>query len=208
MLLKLNSLHPSDAQIEKVVNVLRDGGVMIYPTDTVYAFGCDAHHPQAVARLCRIKGVDLSQANFSLIFSDIKLIGKYVKPMSNATFKMINRFLPGPFTFILNANGLVTEIYGYKKKTIGIRIPDNRVVQSIVRMLGRPLLSTSVHDDDAIIEYTTDPELIYNRHGHEVSMMIDGGFGNNEPSTVIDCTTDEVVVVREGLGAELVEDQA
>ncbi|MDW8418594.1 MAG: L-threonylcarbamoyladenylate synthase [Chitinophagales bacterium] len=208
MLLKLNSLHPSDKQIEKIVNVLRDGGVIIYPTDTVYAFGCDAHNPKAVEKLCRIKGVDLSQANFSLIFSDIRNIGKYVKPMSNSTFKMINRFLPGPFTFILNANGLVNEIYGYKKKTIGLRIPDNRITQGIVRFLGNPLLSTSVHDDDSLVAYTTDPELIYNRHGHEVSLMIDGGFGNNEPSTVIDCTTDEVVVIREGLGAELVEDYA
>jgi len=206
MLLKLNSIHPSDTQIEKIVNVLRDGGVIIYPTDTVYAFGCDAHNPNAIQKLCRIKGIDLNEANFSLIFCDIKNIGKYVKPMNNATFKMINKFLPGPFTFILNANGLVNEIYGYKKKTIGLRIPDNRITRGIVRLLGNPLLSTSVHDTADFEEYTTDPELIYNRHGHQVSLMIDGGYGNNEPSTVIDCTSDEILVLREGLGVELVEE--
>ncbi len=207
MILKLNSMHPSDAQIEKITDVLKDGGVIIYPTDTVYAFGCDAHNPDAVRKLCELKGIELNKANFSFIFSDVKLIGKYTKPMDNLVFKAINRFLPGPFTFILNANGEVPGIFGYKKKTIGLRIPDNRISQALVKALGNPLLSTSVHDDDTVVEYTTDPELIYNRWGDKVALMIDGGFGNNEPSTVIDCTGSEITVIREGLGMEMLEDE-
>lgn len=207
MILKLNSQHPSDAQIGKIADVLKDGGVIIYPTDTVYAFGCDAHNPDAVKKLCGLKGIELNKANFSFIFSDIKLIGKYTKPMDNQVFKAINRFLPGPFTFILNANGEVPNIFGYKKKTIGLRIPDNRISQALVRALGNPMLSTSVHDDDTVVEYTTDPELIYNRWGDKVDLMIDGGFGNNEPSTVIDCTGNEITIIREGLGIELLEDE-
>jgi tRNA threonylcarbamoyl adenosine modification protein (Sua5/YciO/YrdC/YwlC family) len=207
MLLKLNSMYPSDAQIEKITDVLKDGGVIVYPTDTVYAFGCDAHNPEAVKKLCALKGIDLDKANFSFIFSDIKLIGKYTKPMDNQVFKALNRYLPGPFTFILNANGLVPSIFGYKKKTIGLRIPDNKISQALVKSLGNPLLSTSVHDDDSVVEYTTDPELIHNRWVDKVELMIDGGFGNNEPSTVVDCTGEEITVIREGLGIELLEDE-
>lgn len=207
MILKLNSLHPSDAQIEKITDVLKDGGIIIYPTDTVYAFGCDAHNPDAVKRLGELKGIELNKANFSFIFADVRLIGKYTKPMDNHVFKAINRFLPGPFTFILNANGEPASIFGYKKKTIGLRIPDNRISQALVKSLGNPLLSTSVHDDDTVVEYTTDPELIYNRWGDKVNLMIDGGFGNNEPSTVIDCTGDDITIIREGLGMELLEDE-
>ncbi len=206
MLLKLNSGSPNVAQIEKIVKILKDGGVIIYPTDTVYAFGCDAHNEKAVEKLCKLKGVELDHANFSLIFSDIKLIGEYTKPMDNSIYKMVNKFLPGPFTFILNANGMVPKIFKYKKKTIGIRIPDNRISQALIRSLGNPMLSTSVHDDDVLLDYTTDPELINNRWGDQVEMIIDGGFGNNEPSTVINCTEDEVTVLRHGLGAELIEE--
>lgn len=207
MLLKLNSMHPSDAQIQKITDVLKDGGVIVYPTDTVYAFGCDAHNPDAVKKLCELKGIGLDKANFSFIFSDVKLIGKYTKPMDNQVFKAINRYLPGPFTFILNANGAVPGIFGYKKKTIGLRIPDNKISQALVKSLGNPMLSTSVHDDDTVVEYTTDPELIYNRWEDKVELMVDGGYGNNEPSTVVDCTGDEITVIREGLGMELLEDE-
>jgi len=206
MILKLNALQPSEAQIEKIVTVLRNGGVIIYPTDTVYAFGCDSGNKEAVQKLCSIKGVSLEEANFSLILSDVKPLGSYTKPMDNNVFKTLNRYLPGPFTFILNANGKIPEIFGYKKKTVGIRIPDNRISQEIVKSLGNPLLSTSVHDDNAIVEYTTDPELIYNRLGEKVDLMIDGGYGNNEPSTVLDCTGNEITILRAGLGAELLEE--
>lgn len=206
MILKLNELQPSEAQIEKIVSILRDGGVIIYPTDTVYAFGCDAHNKDAVQKLCAIKGVTLDEANFSLILSDVRPLGSYTKPMDNNVFKALNRFLPGPFTFILNANGKVPEIFGYKKKTVGIRIPDNRISQQIVKSLGNPLLSTSVHNEDDDVEYTTNPELIYNRLGGKADLMIDGGFGNNEPSTVLDCTGTEITIIRSGLGAELLEE--
>jgi tRNA threonylcarbamoyl adenosine modification protein (Sua5/YciO/YrdC/YwlC family) len=206
MLLKLNSEHPSEAQISKIAHILRNGGIIIYPTDTVYAYGCDAHNEDAVQRLCKLKNIELSEANFSLIFADIKPIGEYTKPMDNQTFRMINRFLPGPFTFILHANGKVPSIFKYKKKTIGLRIPHNRISQAIIRELGNPLLSTSVHDDDAMVEYTTDPELIHNRHHDDVDMMIDGGYGNNEPSTVVDCTGDEIMIIRHGLGVEELEE--
>ncbi len=206
MILKLNELQPSEAQIEKIVAVLRNGGVIIYPTDTVYAFGCDSHNKDAVQKLCSIKGVRLDEANFSLILSDVKPLGSYTKPMDNNVFKALNRYLPGPFTFILNANGKIPEIFGYKKKTVGIRIPDNRISQEIVKSLGNPLLSTSVHDDNSVVEYTTDPELIHNRLGEMVDLMIDGGYGNNEPSTVLDCTGEEITILRAGLGAELLEE--
>jgi len=200
MLLKIHPETPSQRQIKKVVECLRDGGVIIYPTDTIYGLGCDIFKSKAVDRVAKLKGIRKEKANFSFICSDLSHISDFTRPLNNSVYKLMKSSLPGPFTYILNANNNVPKLFQSKKKTVGIRIPDNKILLEIVKELQHPIMSTSVHDDDQIIEYTTDPELIYERYKDQVDMVIDGGYGDNQPSTIIDCTSDEILIAREGKG--------
>ncbi len=200
MLIRINPNKPNDSEIAQVVNCLRDGGVIIYPTDTVYGIGCDINKQRAVERVCKIKGIDCEKANFSFVCHDLSHLSDFTRPISTTTYKLMKKALPGPFTFVLEGNNNVPKLFKSKKKTVGIRIPDNTICLEIVKMLGNPIMSTSVHDDDELLEYTTDPELIYEKFKNKVDIVVAGGFGNNEPSTVVDCTTDEYVILRQGLG--------
>jgi tRNA threonylcarbamoyl adenosine modification protein (Sua5/YciO/YrdC/YwlC family) len=179
---------------------LNDGGVIIFPTDTIYAIGCDIYKPRAVDRVAQIKGVKKEKANFSFICHDLSHLSEFSKPIDNAVYKLMRKSLPGPFTFILGASNKVPKIFQSKKKSIGIRIPDNNIALAIVEALGNPIMSTSVHDDDEILEYTTDPELIYERYQNQVDIVVDGGYGDNVASTIIDCTGGEPELLREGKG--------
>jgi tRNA threonylcarbamoyl adenosine modification protein (Sua5/YciO/YrdC/YwlC family) len=200
MLIKIYDKNPSEKNIRLAAKVLEDGGLIIFPTDTIYAIGCNIYSPKALERMARIKGVNPKNANFSFLFYDLSHLSEYTRPISNDVYKLMKRLLPGPYTFILEANSNVPKILGVKKKTVGIRIPDNVVLLEILKELGYPIMSTSVHDDDEVIEYTTDPELIHERYKDLVDLVIDGGHGDNTPSTIYDCTGDEIVVVREGKG--------
>lgn len=199
-LIKLFPENPDQRKIDKVVNVLRKGGVIIYPTDTIYGIGCDLFNRQAVDRLCRIKEIKPKSLNLSFICYDMSQVSEYVKGMDTPTFKILKRGLPGPFTFILDSNSKVPKILGVNKKTVGVRIPDHNIPRQIVQSLGNPIITSSIKDDDKVIEYTTDPEHIYDEFKHLVDLVIDGGYGGNIPSTVIDCTSGEPEVLREGLG--------
>ncbi|MCE9538070.1 MAG: threonylcarbamoyl-AMP synthase [Bacteroidetes bacterium] len=200
MFLRINPNKPNYDEIAKVVKCLRDGGVVIYPTDTVYGIGCDINKQRAVERVCKIKGIDPEKANFSFICSDLSHLSDFTKPINTGTYKVMKKALPGPFTFILEANNNVPKIFRSKKKTVGIRIPDNIICLEIVKQLGNPIMTTSVHDDDEIVEYTTDPELIYEKYKDQVDIVIAGGYGNNQASTVVDCTNDDFTILRQGLG--------
>lgn len=201
MLIKIYPENPNPREIKKIVQIIEDGGLVIYPTDTIYGIGCDITQPKAVARLAKIQGLDMDKAYFSFIFNDLSQISEYTKPMSNAAFKLLKHNTPGPFTFIFEANNNIPKLFKSRRKTVGIRVPDNNIIRSIVAELGRPLLSSSVHDvEDDVTEYITDPELIHERYGNVVDAVIDGGYGDNQPSTVIDCTTDEFEIIREGKG--------
>lgn len=199
MLIKLFEDNPNRRDILKVVDSLRDGGVIIYPTDTVYAMGCDINNVKAVQRVAQFKGVKPEKANFSMICRDLSNIAAYAK-VNNDIFKVMKRNLPGPFTFILPATNKLPNVLMNRRKTIGIRIPDNYIVHAIVEELENPLLTTSLHDEDEIVEYMTDPELIHEKYEKIVDMVIDGGFGHNVASTVVDCTGDEAEVIRQGIG--------
>lgn len=200
MIRKIYPENPNPKEVDKVVDLLRDGGVIIYPTDTVYGLGCDITRSKAIDRVAQIKGINPEKTRFSFIVYDLSHLSDYTKPLDNQVYKLMKRNLPGPFTFILDANNNVPRILQSKKKTVGIRIPDNPIIREIVRVLGNPILTTSVHSGDEILDYITDPELIHEEMGNLVDMVIDGGFGNNIPSTVVDCTGPEIQVVREGLG--------
>jgi tRNA threonylcarbamoyl adenosine modification protein (Sua5/YciO/YrdC/YwlC family) len=200
MLIKVYPENPNPKEVNKVVEILKNGGIIIYPTDTVYGMGCDINNSKAVEKVARVKGVKADKADFSFIFSSLSTLSEFTKDMNNSTFKILKQYLPGPYTFILKASNKVPKIFKNKKKTIGIRIPDNNIITSIVEELGNPIITTSVHDDDDIIEYTTDPELIHERYENLVDAVVDGGFGKNVASTVIDCTGDEPVVLRQGVG--------
>jgi tRNA threonylcarbamoyl adenosine modification protein (Sua5/YciO/YrdC/YwlC family) len=200
MLLQIHPDNPDRHKIYRVVETLRAGGVIIYPTDTVYGLGCDIFNSKAVERVARIKGVSPVKAFFSILCRDLSHLSDFTRQIDNTTFKLMKKYLPGPFTFVLDANSNVPKLFKNKKKTIGIRIPKHNIPLEIVRLLGNPILTTSIHDVDKVIDYTTDPELIYENFGHLVDIIIDGGFGNNIPSTIIDCTGDMPKVVREGLG--------
>ncbi|MDC1105134.1 L-threonylcarbamoyladenylate synthase [Prolixibacteraceae bacterium] len=198
------SIHPESPQqrnMDQAVAVLETGGVIIYPTDTIYGLGCNINESKAIDRVAKIKGIKAEKAFFSFICHDFTQLSKYCKPISNDVFKLMKRLLPGPYTFILEANHKVPKMLKNKKKTIGIRIPDNQIIRDLVEQLGSPILSTSVYDEDNVVEYTTDPELIYERYEHLIDLMIDGGTGGNIPSTVIDCTKGNIDVIRQGLGA-------
>ena len=200
MLTKLYSENTNIRQIASIVDILHGGGVIVYPTDTVYGIGCDIHNQKAVERIARIKGIKPENADFSFICRDLSHLSEYARQVPNSVFKLMKRNLPGPFTFILNASNKVPKMLESKKKTVGIRIPDNKIVFAIVEQLGNPLLTTSVHFDNDMIEYSTDPELIHEKYASMVDMVVDGGYGGTEFSTVVNCTGDEPEIIRQGLG--------
>ncbi len=200
MLLRIHHETPGERQVLKAVEILKNNGVVIFPTDTVYGLGCDILSSKAIDRLSRIKGIPVEKANFSFICYDLSHISDYAKHINNSTFRLMRRYLPGPFTFILEASSNVPKIFRSKKRTIGIRVPDNNIIRAIVKELGNPVLTTSIHDEDEIHDYITDPELIYEKYKKIVDAVIDGGYGNVYPSTVIDCSGDEPLIVRQGIG--------
>jgi tRNA threonylcarbamoyl adenosine modification protein (Sua5/YciO/YrdC/YwlC family) len=199
-IIKIYPDKPSEAAIAKVVKVLKDGGLVIYPTDTVYGLGCDITNSRALEKIAKIKGVKLEKANFSFICHDLSNLSDYVKQIDTSTFKLLKRALPGPYTFILPGNNNLPKEFK-KKTTVGIRVPDNSIALEIVRQLGNPIVSTSIRDEDEVIEYTTDPELIFEKWQNLVDLVIDGGYGDNMGSTIIDLSGDEPIIVREGKGS-------
>jgi tRNA threonylcarbamoyl adenosine modification protein (Sua5/YciO/YrdC/YwlC family) len=200
MLLKIYPENPNPRAIEQVADALRKGGIIIYPTDTIYGLGCDITNQKAIEQICRIRHTKPEKANFSFVCYDLSHISDYIKPIDNATFRLLKKALPGPFTFIFNASNKVPKLLSSNKKTVGIRVPDNNIARDIVRVLGNPILSTSIHDEDEIMEYSTDPELIYEKYENQVDIVIDGGYGGNVASTVVDCTSGTFEVIREGKG--------
>ncbi|MET4082814.1 tRNA threonylcarbamoyl adenosine modification protein (Sua5/YciO/YrdC/YwlC family) [Pedobacter sp. UYP30] len=204
MLIKIYPENPNPKVIEQVVEVLKKGGVIIYPTDTIYGLGCDITNQKAIEKVCKIRGVKPDKANLSFICYDLSHISDYIKPIDNTTFRILKKTLPGPFTFIFNANNNVPKLLSSKKKTVGIRVPDNTIARCIVKELGNPIVSTSIRDDDELIEYSTDPELIHEKFEDLVDLVIDGGFGDNEPSTIVDFTNGSVEIIRQGKG--IIED--
>ncbi len=200
MYIRMYEENPNVKHVRQVCDVLNNGGIIIYPTDTVYGIGCDIYQTRAVESIARLKNINPYKANFSFIVSDLSHLSEYSRYVDNDIFKLMKSKLPGPYTFILHASSNVPKILKNKKKTVGIRIPNNRIILDIVRELGHPILTTSVHDDDQIIDYTTDPELIYEKYRDSIDLLIDGGFGGNIPSTVIDCTGEQPEILREGAG--------
>jgi len=198
--IKLYRENPDPRRIQHIVDVLRDGGIIIYPTDTVYGIGCDIFNQKAIQRICQIKGVKPKEQNFSFICYDLSDISDYTRTVNTPIFKVMKKALPGPYTFILNANNNVPKLLNSKKKTVGIRVPDHSIPRTLVKELGGPIVTTSIRDEDDVIEYSTDPELIYEKYRDLVDVVIDGGYGNNIGSTILDCTGEEIVIVREGLG--------
>jgi tRNA threonylcarbamoyl adenosine modification protein (Sua5/YciO/YrdC/YwlC family) len=198
MLLRIHPIDPQPRLIRQVVEILRSGGIIIYPTDTVYGIGCDILQADAIERICRLKGIDSHKANLSFICNDLSHLSEYTKPISTPTFRLLKEHLPGPYTFILPASKLVPKILQSKKSTIGLRIPDNSIAMALVRELGRPILSTSLPGEQ--VEDTTDPDVMYENFGKQVDTVIDGGIGGMIPSTVVDCSTDLPEVIREGAG--------
>lgn len=200
MLIRIYPENPNPKAIEQVVQVLKKGGLIIYPTDTVYGLGCDITNHKAIEAVARIRNIKPEKANFSFVCHDLSNLSDYTKPIDNAVFRVLKKALPGPFTFILNASGNVPKLLSSNKKTVGIRVPDNDIAREIVKQLGNPILSTSIKDDDDIIEYSTDPELIYEKYESLVDLVIDGGYGGNVASTVVDVTSGDFEVIREGKG--------
>ncbi|MEZ7887728.1 MAG: L-threonylcarbamoyladenylate synthase [Flavobacteriales bacterium] len=200
MLLQIHPDNPDPRKIKQVIECLNDGGVIVYPTDTVYSFGCSLQKHKAFERIARLKGLKPEKAHFSLVCYDLSHLSEFSKAVDNRTYKMMRKAFPGPYTFILNASANVPKIFKAKKKTIGIRIPDNNIARTLVNELGSPLIASSVHDEDEIIEYTTDPELIHEKYEKLVDIVIDGGYGNNEASTIYDCTGLDPELIREGIG--------
>ncbi|MGM0650061.1 MAG: L-threonylcarbamoyladenylate synthase [Bacteroidota bacterium] len=202
MYLRMYEENPNPKHVRRVADILRNGGVIIYPTDTVYGIGCDITKPKAVEQVARIKNMDPKKARFSFICYDISQISEYTKPVGKSVFKLMKRNLPGPFTFILPTNNNVPKLLKIKRKEVGVRVPDNNIILSIARELGNPILTTSLKDDDKILEYTTDPELIYEEFSKLVDVVIDGGYGSNTPSTVVNCNNnnEEPEIIRQGKG--------
>lgn len=199
MLIKIYPENPNQKEIEAVVKILQNDGVIIYPTDSVYGLGCSIRSKKALERILRIKGGKIKDVRFSMICPDLSHLSDYAR-VDNSTFKLLKKNLPGPFTFILPASGKVPDQYAGKRKTIGLRIPNNNIPVEIARALGSPLVNTSIKDLDEVLEYTTDPELIHERFSSVVDCIIDGGYGGNEPSTIVDCTSGEPEILREGIG--------
>ena len=202
MLVRVNENNIRSETISQIVDCLKSGGIIIYPTDTVYALGCDITQSRSIEKICRLKGIKPEKSNFSFVCSDLSQLSEFTKAIPNHVFRVMKKALPGPYTFILEANNHVPKLLKQNRKTVGIRVPDNPICREIVRQLGNPLISTSLLDaDDDILEYFADPEVINSRYGELVDMVVDGGFGNIYPSTVIDCSNEEFEVVREGLGS-------
>lgn len=197
---KIYEDNPNPKEIAKVVSVLKKGGLIIYPTDTVYGLGCDITNTKALERVARIKGIKLEKANFSFVCHDLSNLSDYVKQIDTSTFKVLKRALPGPYTFVLPGSKNLPSVFK-KKKTVGIRVPNNNIAIEIVKQLGNPIISTSIYDEDEVLEYTTDPELILEKWNKLVDIVIDGGYGDNEPSTIIDFSGDEPEVIRQGKGS-------
>jgi tRNA threonylcarbamoyl adenosine modification protein (Sua5/YciO/YrdC/YwlC family) len=200
MLIRIFSENPNPKKIRQVVDHLQNGAIIIYPTDTVYAMGCAINATRSIEKIARFKGLNPKNPELSLIFHDMSQLSEYTIIRDNNIFKLLKRNLPGPFTFIVQANNQIPKLFKNKKKTVGIRIPDNNIVLDLVKDLGQPLVTTSIHDPDEVIEYTTDPELIYEKYRDFCDLVIDGGYGKNEASTIIDCTGEEIEIVRQGLG--------
>jgi tRNA threonylcarbamoyl adenosine modification protein (Sua5/YciO/YrdC/YwlC family) len=200
MLLRIYPENPSQDRIRTVVDVLEGGGIIVYPTDTVYAIGCDIKANKSIEKIARMKGLNPQNPDMSLIFHDMSQLSEYTVIRDNSIFKLLKRNLPGPFTFIVQANNQIPKLFKNKKKTVGIRIPNNDIVRELVKELGRPIITTSIHDPDEVIEYTTDPELIYEKYRDLAEIVINGGYGRNEASTIVDCTSEEIIIVRQGLG--------
>jgi len=198
--IKIYNDNPNPKEINKVVDVLRKGGLIIYPTDTIYGLGCDITNAKALEKIARLKGIKLAKANLSFVCNDLSHLSDYVKQINTPTYKILKRALPGPYTFILPGNNNLPKAFK-NKKTVGIRVPDNNIIREIVKELGNPIVSTSIRDEDDVIEYTTDPELIYEKWKKTVDIVIDGGYGDNQPSTVIDLSEDEIEIIREGKGS-------
>ncbi len=200
MLLRIYPENPNPKEIKKVVDCLRNGGVIIYPTDTVYGIGCDVNNKKAMERVCRIKGLDLKKHNLAFVCYDLSHIAAFTKQLETSTYKLMKKTLPGPYTFILEANNSIPKLFKNSKKEIGIRIPDNNIPRGIVKELGNPIATTSVKDKDMLIEYSTDPELIYEHFNKLVDIVIDGGYGEAIPSTIVDCTNNTPEIIRKGKG--------
>jgi tRNA threonylcarbamoyl adenosine modification protein (Sua5/YciO/YrdC/YwlC family) len=200
LFLEIHPDNPQEKHLNTIVECLKDGGVIIYPTDTVYGIGCDINKNRAVERVCKIKGIKPEKSNFSLICFDLSHLSDFTKHVSTPVYKVMRKALPGPFTFILEANSSVPKLFKHKKNTVGIRIPNNNIVRDIVRLLENPILSSSVKDEDELVEYTTDPELIYEKFKDKVDIIVNGGYGKNEASTIVDCSDGEFNIVRQGLG--------
>ena len=200
MLLHIHPDNPDPRKIRQVIECLENGGTIIYPTDTVYSLGCSLIRPKAIEKVARIKGIKVEKSNFSLVCESLSRLSEFTKQVNNPTFKLMRKALPGPFTFILNANNSIPKLFKSKKKTVGIRVPDNNIPRSIVEELGNPIISTSIYDEDEIIEYTTDPELIWEKYQDQVDLVIHGGMGHIHASTVVDCTGDYPEVIRQGIG--------
>ena len=200
MFLKLHSENPNPRYIKMIIDCLNDDGVIIFPTDTIYAIGCSVNSSKALDRIARIKGVKKEKANFSFIFHDLSMLSEFTRPINNDVFKMMKRNLPGAFTFIVEANNNVPKLFKNNKKTIGIRIPDQAIITNIVRELGCPIITTSIVEEDEISGFMTDPEEINDAYKDKVDIIIDGGFGNKEESTIVDCTDNDIVILREGKG--------
>jgi tRNA threonylcarbamoyl adenosine modification protein (Sua5/YciO/YrdC/YwlC family) len=200
MFIRIYPENPNAKQIRKVADVLENGGIIIYPTDTVYAMGCSINASKAIEKIARFKGLNPVNPDLSIIFHDMSQLSEYTVIHDNIIFKLLKRNLPGPFTFIVQANSQIPKYFRNKKKTVGIRIPHNTIILELVRELGTPIVTTSIHDQDEVIEYTTDPELIYEKFRDFADVVIDGGYGRNEASTVVDCTGEEIVIIRQGLG--------
>ena len=200
MLLEINEHNIDQRSIDIVVKALQKGGIIIFPTDTVYAMGCDLRNKKALKQLAALKGIKLNKARFSIICSDLSNLSDYVRQLNRSTYKLLNRSLPGPFTFVLNANNDVPKMFDNKRKEIGIRIPNNQIILDIVEQLGNPVATTSLHDDeDEIMDYFVDPYEIYQRYDSKVELIIDGGYGNLEASTIVDCTGDDPEIIRQGI---------
>lgn len=200
MILRIDAENPDERRLKIVVDTLQQGGVIIYPTDTVYTLGCDISNKKAYEKICELKGVKPNKANFSIVCKDLSHISEYTTNLPTPTYKLMHRLLPGPYTFILNANKTIQKIFGYKKKEVGIRVPNHAIPKAIIELLGSPILSASIKNDDEVLEYVTDPEEIYEQYKDTVDIVIDGGIGNNQPSTIIDYTESQAYLVRQGIG--------
>lgn len=198
--IELQAHNPDGRAIQQISRLLKNGGVVVCPTDSVYAFVCDMQQKKGIEKMAALKGIKAEKADFSMLCNDFATISDYTVPFSTSIFRLLKRCIPGPFTFILNANLHVSKMTRSSKNTIGIRIPDNHIVQEIIKDLGNPLFTTSIHDDDSIIDYTSDPSILFERYAEEVDAIIDGGYGMNIPSTIVDCSGDTPEIIRQGAG--------